>query len=253
MSALPEELAVVERQAVEIAAKIPLIAITDQTSFELATEDRREIKRRLARIAALMDGMCEDTHRAWKTAVAKREWLRAPFVDADKAYARAQGAYEAEQTRIRQEAERAAQRERERLEAEERQRVAAEEARLRREAEDRRLALAVEAEQRGDTDTATRLVNAPADVVVVPARPVFVPVAPTAPKPAAPGVSFRDNYSAEVTDLIALVQSVATGAQPITLLLPNMPALNQMARALKDAMSIPGVKAKNERIAAQRA
>jgi hypothetical protein len=241
-----------EVQATAIAQRIALIAITDQASLEAAVEDRAEIKRRLARIEELLGPVCDATYKAWKTSVAKRDGLKAPFLEADKAYSRAMGAYEQAQARLRQEAAEREQRERQRLEAEERQRVAKEQQRLLADAEEQRLTEAALAEARGDTETAERLIEAPIPVPVVLARPVFVPVAPAPPKPAAAGLSFRDNYSAKITNLMALVQAVAKGAQPITLVEPNMPALNQMARALKDAMNIPGVEAKNERLAAQK-
>jgi hypothetical protein len=199
-----------------------------------------------------MGPVCDASYKAWKTAVAKRDGLKAPFLEADKAYARAMGAYEVEQERIRRDAELAAQRERERLEREERERVAAEERRLQAEAEERQLAAAAEAEARGDMETAERIASAPIETPVVAPRPVFVPVAPVAPKPTASGISFRDNWSAEVINPMALIKAVAAGLQPVTLLLPNMPALNGLARSLREAMNVPGVKANNERIAAQR-
>lgn len=249
---IPEELTALEVRATAYAAKIPLIAIRDPETFALAVEDRGEIKRRLARIEEVMGPICATAHAAWKTAVAKREGLRAPFVEADKAYSRAMGVYEQEQERQRREAEETARRERERLETEERARVAAEQRRLQAEAEDRRLAEAAAAEHRGDTETATRLIEAPIEVPVVVMRPVFVPVAPVPAKPAAAGLSFRDNWTAKVTNLMTLIKAVADGTVAVTLLEPNMTALNGMARSLKDSMNIPGVEAKNERIAPQR-
>jgi hypothetical protein len=249
VTSLPE----LEEAAAKIAQRVPLIVIRDAESFTLAVEDRAEIKRRLARIEEVIGPICAATHAAWKTATTKREALRGPFLEADKAYSRAMGAWEQEQERLRREAEQKAQRERERLEAEERARVQAEQRRLQEEADQRRLDEALAAEQRGDKETATRLIEAPVEAPIVLARPVFVPVAPIAPKPLAAGVSFRDNWTAEVTDLAALVKAVAEHRAELTLLMPNMVALNGMARSLKDALKIPGVRAKNERIAAQKA
>lgn len=241
-----------ETQAAAIAQKIPLIAITDQASFEAAAADRAEIKRRLVKIDEVMEPICSDAYRTWKTATGKREELRKPFLEADRTYSRAMGAYEQEQQRIRREEEERARRERERLEREERERAEAEQARLKKEAEDRRLAEAAAAEQRGDTETATRLIEAPVEVPTVAPRPVFVPAPPPAPKPAAAGVSFRDQWKAEVVDLMALVRAVAKGEQPITMVTANMVTLNGLARSLKDSMNVPGVRATSDRIAAQR-
>ena len=246
------EMPELEANAAATLARIPLIAIRDAETFALSVEDRGEIKRRLGRIAEVMDPICAAAHTTWKTAVGKRDALRAPYLEADKAYARAMGAWEQEQQRQRRLAEEGARRERERLEGEERARVAAEEARLRKEAEDQRLTQAAAAEAQGDSETAERLLEAPVEVPVVVPRPVFVPMAPVAEAPKATGVAFRDNWSAEVVDLMALVTAVASRTVPITVLLPNMPALNGMARALKGAMAVPGVRAISERIAAQR-
>ena len=49
-------------------------------------------------------------------------------------------------------------------------------------------------------------------------------------------------YSAEVEDIGKLIAYVAANPQFLAFLLPAMPALNAQARALKDAMAIPGVK-----------
>ena len=254
---MTDEILVLEARAAALAQRIPLIVIRDQASLEEAVEDRAEIKRRLARINELRDGNGTDgivsaIHFAWKNAVARFERLRGPYIEADKAYSRAMGAYEQEQARLRHEAEERARRERERLEAEERARVVAEQARLRKEEEDRRLAEASVAEARGDTETAERIIAAPIETPTVAPRPVFVPVAPVAPKPAAEGLSFRDNWTAEVTDLALLVKAIARGEAAITLVVANQPALNGMARSLRGALALPGVRAVNERIAAQR-
>ena len=58
------------------------------------------------------------------------------------------------------------------------------------------------------------------------------------------GEGRQDYYSAEVIDLKTLVDAVAAGKQPLSLLQPDMTTLNKMARALKETMAIPGVTAK---------
>ena len=82
--------------------------------------------------------------------------------------------------------------------------------------------------------------------------PVLPVVAATPAAPKVSGLSFRETYKAEVTDMRALVQAVASGAQPITLLQANQTALDGMARALKEALAIPGVRLVKDRIAASR-
>jgi hypothetical protein len=238
-----EELPEIEAQAAAVAQRVPLIAITDQASFDLATEDRRDIKRRLARIAELMDDICDSAHKAWKTAVAKRDGLRAPFLEADKAYSRAQGAYEEGQTRIRREAEETTRRERERLETEERDRVAAESARLRREAEERLFAEAVEAESVGDTPTVVRLLETPIETPLVEARPVAAPVVQLVAKPVARGVSFRSDWDFVIVDEASI---------PREYLIPDHVKIRKAVKAMRGETAIPGVKATETRIAVQR-
>lgn len=95
-------------------------------------------------------------------------------------------------------------------------------------------AQAKEAEQAGDTSTAAVLASTAA-VVTAPK------VATASPKIS--GISTRENWSAEVTNLVELVQYVAAHPENIGLIEANTKALNGMAKALKGAMSIPGVKA----------
>ena len=79
-----------------------------------------------------------------------------------------------------------------------------------------------------------------------------VTVAPTIATPKAAGVSLRDNWKAEVTDLAALVKAAAERPELLALLLPNMPEINSRARALKDHADIPGVRVFNEQTLAAR-
>lgn len=84
-----------------------------------------------------------------------------------------------------------------------------------------------------------------------PVAPVLAPKAATTPK--LEGVSYRDNWSAEVIDMRALVAHAhAHPALIPSLLLPNLPDLNKMAKAQKSALaqSIPGVRANNKPIMA---
>lgn len=120
-----------------------------------------------------------------------------------------------EQERIRQEAERIA-REAAEKEAE----------RLRRQAE--------RARAKGKEERAEDLEEQ--------AEEVPVPIVPSQ-VPAAPGVAFRTTWRAEVHDPKALVIAVAEGHHPLTLLQPNMVALNGLARSLKKELKIPGVRA----------
>jgi len=66
------------------------------------------------------------------------------------------------------------------------------------------------------------------------------------------GVSYRDTYSAEVIDLMALVKAVAAGTAPIYFLQADQTALNGWARSSKGTLPLPGVKVNVQTIQARR-
>jgi hypothetical protein len=68
--------------------------------------------------------------------------------------------------------------------------------------------------------------------------------------PRVEGVSFRDNWRAEVVDKVAFVAAVAAKTELVNLIEPNTAALSHLARAHKSALSIPGVRVWCERIVA---
>ena len=84
-------------------------------------------------------------------------------------------------------------------------------------------------------------------------KPVVVHVAP-APVQAAPvGISYRENWKVDPhIDLSALVAAIVKGTVPVDAVMPNMPFLNQMARAMKGRMEYPGVSVRVEKIVASR-
>ena len=82
------------------------------------------------------------------------------------------------------------------------------------------------------------------------ALPVSVEI--IAPPVKAAGTSIRENWKAEVTDKMALIQHVAANPAMEWLLEPNMQMLNGLAKSEKDALAIPGVKAVCEKILAAR-
>lgn len=127
--------------------------------------------------------------------------------------------------------------EQERIRREEQRRLEEE---ARKAAEEEQIAAAIAAESEGDTETAKAIIEHP---VYVP--PVNVPKPSVAPSRLTAG---RSVWSAEVVDLMALVKAVADGTAPITFLEANMPSLNAQARAAKQTMNVPGVKAIEKRV-----
>lgn len=129
------------------------------------------------------------------------------------------GAYQAAQRRQREQAEREA---------------AAEARRLAEIAQAAAFDAAVAA---GDDRTAEAILEAPAPPIAVAPVTVAAPVAVA-------GISQRTTWAAEVTDFAALVRWVAESpAERQQYVAPVMPALNGVAKRLKSALAIPGVRA----------
>lgn len=72
--------------------------------------------------------------------------------------------------------------------------------------------------------------------------PVVVPRVEIAKPAMDAGTSLRTNYSAEVTDLMALVKSIAEGKTPLFYVVANDKALGSWAKLSKGTESLPGVK-----------
>jgi len=106
--------------------------------------------------------------------------------------------------------------------------------------ETNRLQVAAELEQDGRHEEAAALIDAPMEI----------PLVPQQPDPDDKLQSYRDNWTAEVFDLGALVKFVAENIDShIHLLDAHQTSLNQMAKALKGVLNLPGVRAVNKRIA----
>ena len=71
-------------------------------------------------------------------------------------------------------------------------------------------------------------------------------------KPKVSGLSGREKYKAEVTDMATFVKAIADRPDLLGLLKVDDSALNKMAGALKSALSIPGVRVYAERQLASR-
>lgn len=103
---------------------------------------------------------------------------------------------------------------------------------------------AVEAAKQGDIEAAA-LLEEKAEMV-----PVSAAVAPV---PAAVGISTRQIWQAEVTDVDALMRAVLAREVTPDVFNVNMALLNSWARSMKSELKVPGVRAKSvDSIAARR-
>lgn len=80
-------------------------------------------------------------------------------------------------------------------------------------------------------------------VLSEPVKAVPVSRVAVAPAPKVQGIHQQTRWSAELLDLATLIKAVADGKVASMYLLPNMPALNQLAVATKETFDIPGVRA----------
>lgn len=207
--------------------------------YELAAGELQDIKARAARMEEQRKAITRPLDDAKK---ATMEIFRRPLELLTLAEQRIKASmlgYKKEQERIAAEQQRkldeAARVEREKHEAEAR--------RLQREA--------AEAAESGDTGKAAELATAATTETLTAAVITAPTLATEAPKVA--GISTRVTWGAEVIDLHALVRHVAEHPEHIGLVQADTKALNAMAKALKDTLAIPGVKAvATESIAANR-
>jgi len=104
----------------------------------------------------------------------------------------------------------------------------------RKRAEEQALAAAIEAEQAGEKEEAEQIM----------AEPVYVPPIRVASEiPKSKESHIRETWSAEVIDLETLFRGIRDGKAPLQCLMPDMTFLNGQARAYKQSLSIPGVRA----------
>lgn len=228
--------------------------IDSQTMFELAGDDLKAIKALQKEVEEKRTSITGPLNQAVK---AVNDLFRPPKEYLDKAEAtikRAMVTWTTEQERLaaeaRRKAEEEARAERERLAALEREQAEA----ARRAAEEAQLAAAAgEQEAAAAAMAVAQAAQEQAAVAALTAQ--VVTVAPEVESPSkVAGISGRVTYSAEVTDLLALVKAVAAGQAPVECLQADMKFLGAQARAFKKAGQLyPGVEARAERSIAARA
>ena len=104
----------------------------------------------------------------------------------------------------------------------------------RKRAEEDALQAALEAEAAGEKEEAEEILEAP---VYVP------PIKVVSEIPKSKESHIRETWSAEVTDLGALVKGISEGKAPLQAVEADMTFLNGQARAYKQALNIPGTRA----------
>lgn len=222
----------IESKGLTLAQEAKALVVVDQPSYDTAVEMRCTIKDFLDDVDKTFGPM---KHKAWeahKEICTQEKKIKSPAEAALVAVNAGLSRYTAEQDRIQREKEAEARR------------AAEEEAR--RQAEEDRLRLAEEAKNNGaNEEHIDEILEAP--IVVTEVAPAVVE--PTFQKSSA--VQMRDNWSATVTDLKALVKHIAKNPHLIGLIQVNQSALNSQARSLKEGLlNLPGVRVANNRVVA---
>jgi membrane protein involved in colicin uptake len=273
----------IESSAGELVLRAQAITIASPLDYSAAGEQLTAIKGRLKRIEEVRTSITKPLNETLRKI---NEFFSAPkaqLEEAERTVKRTMVAYDQKVENERREAQRkadeaaAAERRRQEAAAAEARRKAQDEAaRLAREAAEKRAAEekalreAEEAERAGNRAAAEAAraeaeraakeaakldVRAEAKVEKAEAKAADLELAAASvvstivdiPKAAAAGVSGRENWRAEVTDLRALVQAVAAGQAPLSLLQANDKVIGQQARSLKAEFNVPGVRVWAER------
>lgn len=228
-------------EATRWAEKGAALRICDRESYTNASHFLRSIKMVRAEIqnwfAPHVEAAMETKRKAEaarKALADERDRMEAPLVEAEGKVKRALLTWEGEQERIRQEQERALQ------------------AEAQRQAEavvlDAAAAMEREAVATGDAG----LLQEAQDILAQPVEAAPVSVGKLMPK--MQGITYRDQWKAHPEiDIKALARAVADGTVSPNLILPNVPALNALARATQGTQTVPGVRFYNDRIVAARA
>ena len=214
-----------ETQALQLQQRLQIIAIVDQPTYDAAVSARTEATTWLKSARSFFKGLKDPAYAAWKNICSNENTVCDPVETTIQQINRELVRYDQEQERIRREEQARIDRE----------------ARARAEAE--RLAQVEEMQAAGaDEEAIDAALEEPVQITHV------AVAAPTYEK--SKSVVMRDNWSGECFDLFALVKAVAKDRSKIGLLQVNQQALNQMAKALKGTMAIPGCRPVNNTVVA---
>lgn len=205
------------------------IIVRDQASLDAAGEFLNGIKALRAEAEAHHRPLISSAHETHKRAIEALRRVDEPLARAEALVKPKISGFIEEQRRIEAERKRI---EDERICREEQERKRAQEEALEADIE--------AAEARGaSADEIRAMIEQPVKETAF--RPTPVPAAPRVEAPK--GIQTREQWSAQVVNIRELCRAVADGKVPEALVTPNATVLNQMARALKQTMNIPGVKA----------
>ena len=213
-------------QATGWPARAKSLQITDTESFVTATEELKAVKGLQAKCDESFNPIIEKAHSAHKEALKQKAAVRAPLDEAERIFKGSISTYQVEQDRI-------ARIEKQRLETEQR--------------------LAWEAELEKEIETAEASGATVAEVEAIIERPAILPavIAPPA-VPKVSGIVMRETWSGRIADMWAFVQFVVKENRKdlLGLIQPDTGAVNSLARSLKSALNVPGLKVETKQTVA---
>jgi hypothetical protein len=244
-----------ETKALTWAQQAQAIVIKDEATYLQASEMLTGVVALKKEAIAHHKPMKDTAKRAHEAACDAERRVVEPLKAAEEILRPAVTAYQVERDRRieeenRRNREEAARKQREEDERYEREMAAQQEAARQRE-EEQRLADAAQAQAEGaSAEEVDAILETPAPIAayvepVQPPRPVMAAVIPQTYARAAGVSKPRDNWSCEVVNLYDLVKYAATNPEWTGLLMANMTALNSLAKAQKQLLNIPGIKAVN--------
>jgi hypothetical protein len=203
----------VEAMTRPILEQAKAIEVTSEETFAAAMEGARRCKVAMDNVEGVFGDSRASAHRTWKAICTAIKSLVDPLE-------KARGLFDQKAYAWRES-------ERKRLAAEERKR----QAEAKRIEEEKLLAIAADLSEAGLEREADAMIAEP---VRVEARAVEAPKAE--------GVTFRENWQWEVTDLAALVRAVAEAKAPADAVTVNGPVVTKLVKALKANANLPGVR-----------
>jgi hypothetical protein len=237
-----------------VIAEARALAVVDVPSFGLAGTYRQTLKAYMDTVAEAFDPNIKRWHEGHKAALAQKASYYRPAEEAYGVLGANMAEYDRAQEEVRRIAAAMAERERVIAEVKAMAEAEAERRRLEREAEDRLLEAALAAQEAGDGESATRILEQPVEPVYVAPTPAYVPPAAVPERPVAAGTSFRESWTGELMNLSQLVTAVASGRVPVAILQVNVTELNRLAKVWKAELGkkVPGTRAVNKPIATTR-
>jgi hypothetical protein len=206
-----------ETLALQIRERVETLSIFDQASYDFAQSLNKAALESKKSFHVWFDPIDEASKKQRQATIAQGKKIDEPLDFVIKTIGGKSATYiRAEEARIAEEKRKA-------------------EAIARKAAEDAALVAAQALQAEGMTAAAEAVLDAP---IVIEKVIIEAPAK-------AQGVSYRDNYSAEVVNLMELVKAVAEGKAPLYYLEANLTSLNTWARNSKGSEAMPGIRVLN--------